>query len=202
LINCGGLHADNLAHTAGLGRGYSVIPFRGDYREVEAKVNGMIYHVPDLRFPFLGVHLTKTVDQKVIAGPTATLSLAGREGYARGFKSRFFLETANSLGFWMWAARTLSSGSQLRQVVHNLKISRDEEAFLADVAQIYTGEVQLKDNYRSGIRPQIVNRGGRLVEDFLIDRSDCQLHILNAVSPGFTASLAFAKYVVDNYATR
>lgn len=201
LINCGGLHADTLAHSAGFGKEYSIIPFRGDYREIDAKVNGMIYHVPDLRFPFLGVHLTKTIDEKVIAGPTATLSFSGREGYQEGLSRSFFSETANSPGFWRWVLKAITGPQIMGQIVHNLRISRSEKAFLEDVYQIYDGEVQLKSlsNYKSGIRPQVVNRAGRLIDDFLLERSENQLHLLNTVSPGLTASLAFAKHLIDTY---
>jgi len=198
LINCSGLHADNLAHTVGVGLGYSIIPFRGDYKEVGADVNGMIYHVPDLRFPFLGVHLTKTIDERVIAGPTATLSFSGREGYDGGFNMKFFSETANSP---TWGLRTLFSPSTIWQIAHNIKISIREDAFLEDIRQIYKGNLHLinKGAYRSGIRPQIVDRNGNLINDFLLERYQNQLHVLNAVSPGLTSSLAFAKYLADNY---
>ena len=201
LINCSGLHVDKLAHTIKIGNKYSIIPFRGDYREVPANVNSMIYHVPDLRFPFLGVHLTRTVDGKVIAGPTATLSFAGREGYEGGLNPRFFSETANSVNFLAWATRAITSPSMLKQIVHNLQISKNPEKFLKDIYQIYDGDIDMSKAhpYSSGIRPQIVDRKGHLVDDFLIERNYNQLHLLNAVSPAFTASLAFAKYIIKEY---
>lgn len=201
LINCSGLHVDKLAHTSKSARGYAVIPFRGDYMQVEAEVNSMIYHVPDRRFPFLGVHLTKTIDGKVIAGPTATLSFAGREGYdRRGLSRKFFSETLG-LNFLAWAARSLLSPSTMKQVCHNLRISLNQEAFLRDIHSIYNGEIDMSNAkpYSSGIRPQIVSRTGRLIDDFTIENKGNQLHVLNAVSPGFTSSMALAKYVVDNY---
>lgn len=201
MINCAGLHADTLAHTNNIGGGYSIIPFRGDYVEIPAEVNGMIYHVPDLRFPFLGVHLTKTIDKKVIAGPTATLSFAGREGYSGGLNHKLFTETANSINFWKWAAKALTDKGTRKQVFHNLAISVSERRFLHDVYEIYEGEIQSTNlrHYRSGIRPQIVDEHGNLITDFLVEKSGNQIHILNAVSPGLTASLAFAKYIIDNY---
>ncbi|MEK6894356.1 MAG: L-2-hydroxyglutarate oxidase [Nanoarchaeota archaeon] len=202
LVNCSGLHADTLAHTNGIGKSYSILPFREDYREVPAEVNGMIYHVPDLRFPFLGVHLTKTIEGEVIAGSTATLSFAGREGYEGGINRKFLSETANTTNFWLWAVRTLMSPSTLNQVMHNLRISRDPKKFIEDINKIYDGEIDVDHLkiYRSGIRPQLVDGMGRLVHDFLInDQLGNQLHLLNTVSPGLTASLAFAKHITKVY---
>ena len=201
LINCAGLNSDTIAHTNNLGNKYSIIPFRGDYIEVPAKVNSMIYHLPDMRFPFLGVHLTKTVEGKVIAGPTATLSFAGREGYEGGINRKFFSETANTINFWAWTTRALTSPSTLKQILHNLNISTNPEKFLEDIQTIYEGDINMDQSqpYRSGIRPQIVDRQGKLVNDFLIEQSKNQLHILNAVSPGLTASFAFAKHITEKY---
>src|SRR3989338_719740 len=201
LINCAGLHVDTLAHTANIGRKYAVIPFRGDYVLVQAKVNGMIYRVPDRRFPFLGVHLTKTFDGKFIAGPTATLSFAGREGYQGGRDSKFFSQTANSINFWAWTIRALTIPSQFRQVIHNLHISNSPQAFKRDIHQIYNGIIDMSQAqpYSSGIRQQIVNRFGKAVDDFHIEPLGNQIHILNAVSPGLTASMAFAKHITKEY---
>ena len=80
IVNCAGLHADKIAHMMGVGLDYLIITFKGNYVKVPVPINSMLYQPPDLRFPFLGVHLTKKIDGSVVAGPTATLSF-GRENY-------------------------------------------------------------------------------------------------------------------------
>jgi len=201
IINCAGLQADRIAHFCGVGGGYRIIPFRGDYLKVPAKVNSMIYQVPDLRFPFLGVHLTKTVGGEVMAGPTANLSFGGREDYevSNGFKG--LREMALHPHFWMWAIRTLGSSATRQQIAYNRKIASSKDEFVKEVQKIYNGEIDPTDvvPYRSGIRAQLVTRTGRMVDDFLVLSGENSTHPLNVVSPGLTSSLAFAKYIVDRY---
>ena len=195
VINCAGLYTDRIARMMGAGAGYRIIPFRGDYMELHnCVVNSMIYQVPDLRYPFLGVHLTKTVDGEVLAGPTAMLSF-GRESYDKGIKPAETLEMLASVNFW----RLVSSAEFLRLVAYNGKISFFDRAFLAEIRTL-TPQARMEDikPYRSGIRAQMVDRKGRMVDDMLVEFRGDSTHILNAVSPGMTAALAFAEYVVDN----
>ena len=195
VINCAGLYTDRIARMMGAGRGYRIIPFRGDYMELHnCVVNSMVYQVPDLRYPFLGVHLTKTVDGEVLAGPTAMLSF-GRESYDKQVRLAETLAMLASVNFW----RLVSSAEFLRLVAYNGKISFFDRAFLAEIRTL-TPQARMEDikPYRSGIRAQMVDRKGRMVDDMLVEFRGDSTHILNAVSPGMTAALAFAEYVVDN----
>jgi len=195
VINCAGLYTDRIARMMGAGRGYRIIPFRGDYMELHnCVVNSMVYQVPDLRYPFLGVHLTKTVAGEVLAGPTAMLSF-GRESYDKQVRLAETLAMLASVNFW----RLVSSAEFLRLVARNGRISFFDRAFLAEIRTL-TPQARMEDikPYRSGIRAQMVDRKGRMVDDMLVEFRGDSTHILNAVSPGMTAALAFAEYVVDN----
>ena len=195
VINCAGLYTDRIARMMGAGRGYRIIPFRGDYMELHnCVVNSMVYQVPDLRYPFLGVHLTKRVAGEVLAGPTAMLSF-GRESYDKQVRLAETLAMLASVNFW----RLVSSAEFLRLVARNGRISFFDRAFLAEIRTL-TPQARMKDikPYRSGIRAQMVDRKGRMVDDMLVEFRGDSTHILNAVSPGMTAALAFAEYVVDN----
>lgn len=195
VINCAGLYTDRIARMAGAGRGYRIIPFRGEYMELHnCVVNSMVYQVPDLRYPFLGVHLTKTVAGEVLAGPTAMLAL-GRESYDKQIRPAETLGMLASVNFW----RLVSSAEFLRLVAHNGRISFFDRAFLAEIRTL-APQVRMEDikPYRSGIRAQMVDSRGRMVDDMLVEFREGSTHILNAVSPGMTAALAFAGYVVDN----
>jgi len=194
IINCAGLYSDKIAHMMGVGLDYRIIPFRGEYMELKnVVVNSSVYQFPDLRYPFLGVHLTKTVDGEVLAGPTAMLSF-GRESYDKEINLKETLDMLGSLNFW----RLVSSREFLRLVLHNGKISLSEKAFLQEIKSLWP-EARLEDlsPYRSGIRAQMVDKEGRMVDDMLVEFREGSTHILNAVSPGQTAALAFAEYVVD-----
>lgn len=194
LVNCAGLQADRIAAMLGAGAGCRIIPFRGDYMEVaRLPVNSMVYQAPDLRYPFLGVHLTRTVAGAVLAGPTAMLSL-GREAYGKQIFPGDALAMFASPNFW----RLVASGQFLRLAWRNCRISLSDRAFLTEIRSL-APSVELKDlrPYRSGIRAQLVDRRGRLLDDLLVEFRPESTHVLNAVSPGLTAALAFAEYVVD-----
>ena len=194
IINCAGLYSDKIAHMMGLGLDYRIIPFRGEYMELKnANLNSMVYQVPDLRYPFLGVHLTKTVEGKVLAGPTAMLSF-GRESY---HKEIDFAETLSMLGtinFW----RLIFSWEFLKLAMQNAKISFSDRAFLEEIRTLWPdGSMTGIIPYRSGVRAQMVDRRGKMVDDMLVEFRENSTHVLNAVSPGLTSSLAFAEYVVE-----
>ena len=198
IINCAGLYSDIIARMMSVGRQYRIIPFRGEYMEVKnTTCNSMVYQVPDLRYPFLGVHLTKTVESEVLAGPTAMLSF-GRESYDKEICLKESLGMLGTFNFW----GLVTSLEFLRLVSHNAKISLFDKAFLAEIRTLCP-EVSLEDliPYRSGIRAQMVDRGGRMVDDMLVEFRENSTHVLNAVSPGMTSSLAFAEYVVDRINT-
>lgn len=195
IINAAGLHSDRIARMAGLIPSMRIIPFRGEYFELteEAckKVKGLIYPVPNPALPFLGVHLTKMISGGVHAGPNAVLALA-REGYTWGtinFKDVW--STLSYPGFFRLAMKNVPVGLQ--------EISRSLSAalFARDLSRLVPG-IQSSDliKVEAGVRAQAVDKKGNLVDDFVIQRTKNQVHILNAPSPAATASIAIARYIV------
>ncbi len=198
IINCAGLYCDKIAHMMHMGLDFMVVPFKGSYMKINLPINSMVYHVPDLRYPFLGVHLTKSIDGKVIAGPTAELSWRGREAYDRKTDISEFLEMLKSINF----LRLVSNSEFLKIAAQNFRITISKKTFINEVNSFLKGRKISECDihpYKCGIRAQVVDKKGRMVNDFLIERNYYSIHILNTVSPGLTSSLAFAKYVVDNY---
>jgi L-2-hydroxyglutarate oxidase len=194
LVNCAGLQADRVARLAGIEPEVRIVPFRGEYFELVPErrtlVRGLIYPVPDPRFPFLGVHLTRTVDGRVEAGPNAVLALK-REGYRWSDVSvRDLAEAAGWPGFWRMLRRTwrTAAGEVWRSAVRR--------AFVADLQRLVP-ELRDTDLMRggSGVRAQALDRAGRLVDDFHVQRGPGSLHVLNAPSPAATASLAIGRYI-------
>lgn len=194
IINCAGLYADSIAHMMGIAMEYVIIPFRGDYLKIKHHpINSMVYQLPDLRFPFLGVHLTKTITNEVIAGPTAMLAF-GREVYAKEIQFKETLSMMMRRNFW----RLLLRPEFMSLVLHNGKFAFCKKAFVEEIRKLCQ-DVAEKDifPYRSGIRAQIVDRKGRMLDDMVVTFRKDSTHVLNAVSPGLTSSLAFAEFVVD-----
>jgi (S)-2-hydroxyglutarate dehydrogenase len=194
LVICGGLHTDRLARLAGDDDDPRVVPFRGEYYELtpgrRSLVNGLVYPVPDPRYPFLGVHLTRRVDGGVLVGPNAVLALA-REGYRwRDLRPRDLAETLAWPGFRRMAARHWRTG--VREVVGSLS----RRAF-CDAARRYVPELRPEDlvRARSGVRAQAVARDGSLVDDFRISRQGRVVAIRNAPSPAATSSMAIAEHI-------
>ena len=197
LINCAGLYADSLAHQLGVGLDYRIVPFRGDYfrltRDRSYLVNSMVYPTPDLNFPFLGIHLTRTVHGDVIVGPNASLAL-GREAYSgRAANPIELLQTVVSSQF----LRLLSKPEFLRMAGREMWISMVRSRFAAG-AQALVPEIRPEylERGMSGIRAQLVDSKGNLVDDFVSASTEMSFHVLNAVSPGLTCSLAFADMIV------
>ena len=194
LVICGGLQTDRLARLAGGDDDPRVVPFRGEYYELAPGrrdlVNGLVYPVPDPRYPFLGVHLTRRVDGGVLVGPNAVLALA-REGYRwRDLRPRDLAETLAWPGFRRMAARHWRTG--VREVVGSLS----RRAF-CDAARRYVPELRPEDlvRARSGVRAQAVARDGSLVDDFRISRQGRVVAIRNAPSPAATSSMAIAEHI-------
>jgi L-2-hydroxyglutarate oxidase len=194
LVICGGLHTDRLARLAGHEGDPRVVPFRGEYYELAPDrrdlVNGLVYPVPDPRYPFLGVHLTRRVDGGVLVGPNAVLALA-REGYRwRDLRIGDLAETLAWPGFRRMAARHWRTG--VREVVGSLS----RRAF-CDAARRYVPELRPADllRARSGVRAQAVARDGTLVDDFRISRRGRVVAIRNAPSPAATSSMAIAEHI-------
>ena len=196
LVNCGGLHSDRLSRMAGAKLDLTIVPFRGEYydlaKDKELLVRGLIYPVPDPRFPFLGVHFTRRIGGGVEAGPNAVLALA-REGYNKqSFKAKDVLGYATFPGFWIMAAKYGKVG------VEEYYRSWSKRAFVRSLQKLVP-EITEADLLPggSGVRAQALSRSGKLIDDFSFAYADGVLHVCNVPSPAATASLAIAKYVTD-----
>lgn len=198
-IACAGLHSDRLARLAGSRAPAKIVPFRGEYFELVPEkhhlVRGLIYPVPDPRFPFLGAHFTRVIDNGVEAGPNAVLALA-REGYRkRDINLRDLTETITYPAFWKLIGR------YWRTAAGELFRSFSKRAFAADLATLVP-EITADDLVPApaGVRAQALFADGQLVDDFLIVEKPRSLHICNAPSPAATASLAIAEEIVERAA--
>jgi L-2-hydroxyglutarate oxidase len=196
VIACAGLQADRLAKMTGSDAQEQIIPFRGDYYTLTASaaqmVNGLIYPVPDPRFPFLGIHLTRTSDGRVLAGPNAVVAFH-REGYRRrDFASRDVWSVVTAQGFRRLARRHWRMG------IGEMWRDWNKRAFLQAV-QRYVPEIESRDLQwgPSGVRAQAVDRDGSLVDDFRLGADGAFLHVRNAPSPAATASMAIASHLTD-----
>jgi len=196
VITCGGLWSDRLAGMSGDVGTERIVPFRGDYLtlapEAAGLVRGLIYPVPDPRFPFLGIHLTRRMDGGVWAGPNAVLALA-RSGYRRrDVDLREVVAIARHAGFRRLARRFWRTG--LAEQWRDLS----RRSFAKEVRR-YLPEVRL-DQLRpgpSGVRAQAIDPDGTLVDDFRFGGSRWILHVRNAPSPAATASLAIAAEIAN-----
>lgn len=196
LINCGGLFCDRLAHMAGAQPDLKIVPFRGEYYTIAPHrhelVKNLIYPVPDPALPFLGVHFTRTIDGMVEAGPNAVLALA-REGYQKSdFSWADTQETLTFPGFWTMASKYWQTG------FGEMYRSFSKQAFLKALQRLMPDltESDLQPG-GSGVRAQAIAANGTLVDDFKISVMGNTLHVLNAPSPGATASLAIGQMIVD-----
>ncbi|QXJ24632.1 L-2-hydroxyglutarate oxidase [Actinomadura graeca] len=194
LVVCAGLHSDRVARMAGDSPAPAIIPFRGEYhRLVPARtdlVRGLIYPVPDPRYPFLGVHFTRRVDGGVDIGPNAVLALA-REGYRRrDVRAADLWETLRWPGFRHLARRHWRTG------VREVYGSAVRRAFVAE-ARSFVPELTAADVVPApaGVRAQAVDPDGSLVDDFRIGRRGPVTTLRNAPSPAATSSLAIAEHV-------
>jgi (S)-2-hydroxyglutarate dehydrogenase len=194
-INCAGLHSDTISRMAGTAPAVRIVPFRGEYYEVRPEsvhlVRGLIYPVPDPRFPFLGVHFTRRVSGGLEAGPNAVLAFK-REGYR---KMDFSLgDTLNELtyaGFWRMAAKYWRSG--MAEVYRSFSKKVFVRALQKLVPEIRSSDLAPGG---SGVRAQALARDGSLVDDFRFECSGNMLHVFNVPSPAATASLPVGQAIV------
>ena len=199
VVGAAGVYADRVARQYGFGERYAVVPFKGLYvysSEPAGSLKTHVYPVPDPRYPFLGVHATVTVERKVKIGPTALPALYHEQysGLER-FTLRDFLETS-----LRHASLFTRAGFDFRALAFTeaRKISRGVLA--REAGKLLDGV--LPSNYRTwgkpGIRAQLIDRATRaLVSDFVIEADESSCHVLNAVSPAWTSSFAFARVVAD-----
>jgi len=196
LISCAGLHSDRIARAAGARPSVRIVPFRGEYWTLvppkQDAVRGLIYPVPDPSLPFLGVHLTRTVHGQVHAGPNAVLALC-REGYLRrDFLLADALETFCWAGFWRLVRAHGSTG--VREALRSLSRRQFARSVARLVPEIGPGDL-VPDG--SGVRAQALRSDGRLADDFLIERQERAIHVLNAPSPAATASLEIGRLLAE-----
>ena len=196
VVNCGGLYSDRLAVAAGLDPGVRIVSFRGEFYDVTGSsaelVRSSIYPVPDPRLPWLGLHLTRSADGSVHAGPNAVPALA-REGYRwRTLRPLDLFETVTYPGFLRLAGKHWRSG------VGEIARSASRRLFVRSARRLVP-ELDPKHLRRgtSGVRALALGRSGELYDDFLIRAGPRSVHVLNAPSPAATSSLAIGAYVAD-----
>ncbi|HEX2782542.1 MAG TPA: L-2-hydroxyglutarate oxidase [Ilumatobacteraceae bacterium] len=199
LVTCAGLQSDRVATRAGASLSARIVPFRGEYFELAPHrrhlVRGLVYPVPDPNFPFLGVHFTRMIDGSVHAGPNAVLALA-REGYRkRDIRVRDIADVVSFPGFWRLARRHGRAG------MDEVARSMSKRLFLKSLRRLIP-ELELEDLVptHAGVRAQLLERSGALVDDFLIVRGDNAVHVCNAPSPAATSSLQIGRKVADELA--
>ena len=201
LVVCAGLHADRVSRMADGVDGPRIVPFRGEYMSVTANkrdlVRGMIYPVPDPRYPFLGVHFTRRVSGELEVGPNAVLSLA-REGYRRSDAS-----LADLLSMVSWPGTWRMARQHWRTGLTEMRGSLSIKAYMATASR-YVPDIGAGDVVRAGagVRAQAIDRNGSLVDDFRVGQQDGITTIRNAPSPAATSSLAIAEHVVDRMESR
>lgn len=201
-VNAAGLHADSVAHRFGVGQNLTLLPFKGIYWKLDPTagldIRHLIYPVPDLRVPFLGVHTTTATDGTIYLGPTAVPAF-GRENY-RGLEDVSAADLPRILGLLGRQFITNSEGFRRLALVEG---PRYFKTFFARAAQALLPRLRpqhLLPSSKVGIRAQMFDRGtGRLVTDFLVESEANSTHVLNAISPAWTSAFPFARYVVENY---
>jgi len=196
VVTCAGLQADRVAALSGDTGGPSIVPFRGDYYTLSPQasglVRGLIYPIPDPRFPFLGVHLTKRIDGSVIAGPNAVLAFA-REGYRRrDVDARDLVAALTDRGFLRLAGRYLPTG--IAEMWRDWSKSAFVQQLQRYVPELRPDQVTFGP---SGVRGQALARNGTLVDDFAFSGGPRVLHVRNAPSPAATSSLAIGSVLAD-----
>ena len=201
VVACGGLQSDRLAELAGDGPEPVIMPFRGEYYALKPErrglVNGLVYPVPDPRYPFLGVHVTPRVDGEVLIGPNAVFALA-REGYNwRTVSAPDLFEVARTSAFWRFARKHWRTG--IREMYGSVSKRRFVAAARAYVPELADADVVPGP---AGIRAQALDSDGGLVDDFRISFRDRVVVLRNAPSPAATSALAIAEHVVSTIESR
>jgi (S)-2-hydroxyglutarate dehydrogenase len=195
VVNCAGLYSDRIARMAGDDPGVIVVPFRGEYYDLiparQSLVRGLIYPVPDPRYPFLGVHFTRRIHGTVDAGPNAVLAFR-REGYRfADFDFGETMEVAGNVGFRKMARR------EWKNALVEFRRSLRKREFVKSCQRLLPA-VQMEDMTRggAGVRAQAVGPDGALVDDFRFVARERFLHVLNVPSPAATASLPIGREIL------
>jgi (S)-2-hydroxyglutarate dehydrogenase len=201
IVTCAGLYSDRVAALTGRPRAVRIVPFRGEYYllrpERQLLVRNLIYPVPDPRFPFLGVHFTRRIQGGIEAGPNAVLAFA-REGYSKSDVSlRDMADALSFPGLWRFLRRYPGAcWGELRR-------SFSKELFCLSLQRLVP-EIRLDDLAPggAGVRAQAVSPDGSLVDDFHFVQGEREIHVVNAPSPGATASLAIGEEIAEMLASR
>jgi len=199
LFNCTGLQSDRVAHKFGIGKKYTMLPFKGSYWQLKSnsqfKFNTNLYPVPDLEVPFLGVHVTPSIGGAIYLGPTATPAM-GRENY-KGIKG---IEPIMTLDFIRNMAVQMITDKKIRNYIYNQAFEWVPSKFLSAVQEIVP-KVEMhhiEQSSKVGIRPQLYDCDKHeLVQDFVMLDGLSSTHVVNAISPAFTASFELADYILD-----
>lgn len=196
VINCAGLQSDRISRIAGSKPKLQIVPFRGEYYDLiperHSLIHGLIYPVPDPRFPFLGVHFTRRIHGGVDAGPNAVLAFK-REGYKAGdFSLRDALDTLTYPGLWRMAAKYWRMG------LDESYRSSNKAAFVKALQKLVP-DIQASDLVPggAGVRAQALRRDGTMVDDFQFTCASNMLHVVNVPSPAATASIPIGQAIVD-----
>lgn len=199
LVNCAGLQSDRIAKMCGQQPEVRIVPFRGEYYELADKAQhlcrNLIYPVPDPAFPFLGIHVTRTIFGSVECGPNAVLAFA-REGYRKwDINWRDLWDAVGYRGFQKLAVKHWTAGMQ------EMRRSYFQSAFLASLQRLIPA-VEAKDLIAApaGVRAQALRKNGSLVDDFVIQKEGNFIHVLNAPSPAATASLTIGSMIAEQAA--
>ena len=196
VVTCAGLESDRVAALTGQPRTVRIVPFRGEYYKIRPDrqhlVRNLIYPVPDPKFPFLGVHFTRLIHGGVEAGPNAVLAFA-REGYSkRDLNVRDLFDALAFPGLWRFLSKYPGTSWQ------ELRRSFSQRLFCKSLQRLVP-EIQPEDLSQggAGVRAQAMSADGSLVEDFHFVEGPGELHVVNAPSPGATASLAIGEEIAD-----
>jgi len=198
LFNAAGQHADKVAHSFGAGENYTMIPFRGSYYKLnpssQLDLKRLIYPVPDLNMPFLGVHTLTNIHGDTYFGPSA-IPAFGREHYSWLKGIRLF----QGIGTLMRLSRMYLQDKNIRYYMNKEATILNKKQFLKSVKRIVpsVSSENLLASDKVGIRAQLFNKkANRLEMDFVVENIGNSVHVLNAVSPAFTSAFSMAKDIV------
>lgn len=200
VVNCGGLHADrNYSNLTTNKSPIKIVPFRGEYLQISENykhiVNHLVYPVPDPKYPFLGIHFTRMINGDREVGPNAVFALK-REGYKNSdFSLKDTFDSITYRGFINFMVKNFSFA------VGEFASSLSTKSFVSKAKKLIpeVEDYMFNKTGTAGVRAQALGPNGDLIMDFKIERYKNQIHVLNAPSPGATASLSIAKYIIENY---
>ena len=194
MVNCAGLYADKVTEMTGMRGNFRILPFRGEFYKLRSEmshlVNHLVYPVPDLRFPFLGIHFTQRLDGGIEAGPNAVLGFR-REGYRlKDVHIGELIETLTFTGFWRMAARYWKKG------MDEMYRSFSSDAFHRELIKLLP-DLERSDieRSRSGVRAQCVAADGRMIYDYVILEDDQVINVCNAPSPAATSCFSIGQFL-------